>query len=123
MTSDNGRPDWSDVTAWEDREKAAAAKRAELNRLDLDRDRLYPANKKWDSTDVVTVLDFEAEQHPRRKKEELIRTHFKVSPARYYQRLLHILRQPEAVEHNPQVVRLINDRIASNQRINPRENS
>lgn len=65
-----------------------------------------------DFFDMAAVLDFE--QKPGRgNKEALILRRFNVSAARYYQRLGRIIRTPEALKHNPQLVhRLVDQRTA-----------
>lgn len=63
-----------------------------------------------DFFDMASVLDFEAKPG-RGNKEALILSRFNVSSARYYQRLGRIIRTPEALKHNPQLIhRLVDQR-------------
>lgn len=52
-----------------------------------------------------TILDLEAEPvMPRGVKERLIRERLDVTPTRYYQLLVRIIGDPEAVAYSPVVV-------------------
>jgi hypothetical protein len=101
MSRDTPRPEWSDVTAWQERERRRLSRAAEIREGITH----YPADERWNLSDFRTVLAFEGENHTNlAKKEDLIRRHFKVSAVRYYQRLLQVLDMPEAMEHDPGMV-------------------
>lgn len=113
MSRDRARPEWADVTAWQAREDERRARAAARDRDVVH----YPADIRWDFRDFKAVLAFEAKTiRGEGKREDLIRRHFKVSPARYYQRLLQVLRLPEALEHDPVLVHRLTQQINASQR-------
>lgn len=63
------------------------------------------------SADAIRILDFEEAwgvAHSGRK-EEAIHNDLKLHPARYYQLLNRLARDPEAIARNPQTLRRVRD--------------